>query len=252
MAIYVTGDTHGTIDLAKLNTTNWPAQKELTKDDYLVILGDFGLIWDWRGETPGENYWLKWLNNKPFTTLFIDGNHENYDRLNSYPVSEWNGGKVQFIRPSIIHLMRGQYYNIDGATIWTMGGARSHDIRDGILDVNKDAEKIAAWKFDINKMYRIKNREWWEAEMPSTAEFADGLESLVNHDAKVDFIFTHDCPASTYALMGGWEKPDELKIYLEDVRATVDYKRWYFGHFHQDTAVTYDMICCYRSINRIW
>lgn len=56
------------------------------------------------------------------------------DSLAEYPVSEWNGGKVQFIRPNVIHLTRGQIYNIDGSTFFTMGGARSHDIQDGILE----------------------------------------------------------------------------------------------------------------------
>ena len=40
--IYVTGDTHANIDIEKLNTTKFPQQKTLTKDDYLIICGDFG------------------------------------------------------------------------------------------------------------------------------------------------------------------------------------------------------------------
>ena len=41
--IYVTGDTHANIDIAKLNTTKFPQQKELTKNDFVIICGDFGL-----------------------------------------------------------------------------------------------------------------------------------------------------------------------------------------------------------------
>lgn len=33
---------------------------------------------------------------------------EIYDRLYSYPVEYWKGGKIHRIRPSVIHLMRGQ------------------------------------------------------------------------------------------------------------------------------------------------
>lgn len=36
-----------------------------------------------------------------------------YDILDSYPVEEWHGGKVHFIKPSVIHLMRGQVFDID-------------------------------------------------------------------------------------------------------------------------------------------
>lgn len=42
---------------------------------------------------------LDWLNNKKFTTVFVDENHENYTRLyNDYPVEEWHGGKAHKIR----------------------------------------------------------------------------------------------------------------------------------------------------------
>ena len=38
--IYVTGDTHANIDIAKLNTTKFPQQKELTKNDFVIITLD--------------------------------------------------------------------------------------------------------------------------------------------------------------------------------------------------------------------
>ena len=127
--IFVTGDIHGTIDIRKLTWRNFE-ELELGEDDFLIICGDFGLVWcfeDDEGRDKDEE-WLDWLEGKPWTTLFVDGNHENFDLLSTYPVEEWNGGKVQLIRPNVIHLMRGQIYNIDGSTFFTMGGASSHDI----------------------------------------------------------------------------------------------------------------------------
>ena len=102
----------------------------MDRDDYIIVCGDFG-FWS---DTPEEEYWLDWLEKKPFTILWVDGNHENFTRLNELPVHEWHGGKVHFIRPHVIHLMRGQLHNIEGNTFFTMGGAQSHDIEDGILD----------------------------------------------------------------------------------------------------------------------
>ena len=85
---------------------------------------------------------LDWLNSRNFTTLFVDGNHENYTRLyNDYSVVEWHGGKVHKIRDSVLHLMRGEVFDIDGKTIFVFGGARSHDIQDGILNLDEE-EKI--------------------------------------------------------------------------------------------------------------
>ncbi len=92
--MYITSDIHGYIDISKLNSRNFPISRSLTKDNYLIIAGDFGLIWNNRND---EKYWIKWLTNKNFTTLFIDGNHENFDVLDNYPVEIWNGGKVHKI-----------------------------------------------------------------------------------------------------------------------------------------------------------
>ncbi len=116
--IFVTGDTHGRTDFAKLLlfVREYP---NLTKNDYVIIAGDFGAVWE--KETLEED--LKPYRDLPFTVLFVDGNHENFDLLNSYPVEIWNGGKVHKIKSNIIHLMRGQVFEITGKTFFTFGGA---------------------------------------------------------------------------------------------------------------------------------
>ena len=141
--VYITGDTHG--DFRRFSTNIFPEQKQMTKDDYVIICGDFG-IWN---DSPEERHWLDWLNEKPFTTLFVDGNHSNFDRLYAMPVDEWYGGKVHFIRNSIIHLMRGQVFEIAGKHIFTMGGASSHDIDAGILEPDDPDFKAKRKLLDI-------------------------------------------------------------------------------------------------------
>ena len=70
MAIYVTGDTHGADKFSpfgvdgfvnRLNMESFPEQKFMTKDDYVVILGDFGGVWDYRGESKKEKHDLGWI-----------------------------------------------------------------------------------------------------------------------------------------------------------------------------------------------
>ena len=112
--IYVTGDCHG--DYRRFSTAIFPEQKEMGKDDYVIICGDFG-YWD---ESKEQRYWLKWLEDKPFTTLWVDGNHENFDLLNAYPEQEWHGGRVHVVRPHVLHLMRGQVFDIGRFTWFTM------------------------------------------------------------------------------------------------------------------------------------
>lgn len=109
--IYITGDCHSNFE--RFNTRNFPEQKEMTKDDYVIICGDFGGVWNKDGESKMETSVLDWLDGKAFTTLFVDGNHENFDRLYAYPVEMWHGGKVHKIRPSVIHLMRGQIFELE-------------------------------------------------------------------------------------------------------------------------------------------
>lgn len=102
--IYITSDTHGITDWEKLNTLNFPEQKFMNPDnDYVIITGDFGGVWG----DEDDDYVQKFYNSRNFTTLFIDGNHENHDLLDKYPVEEWHGGKVHKISERVIHLMRG-------------------------------------------------------------------------------------------------------------------------------------------------
>ena len=243
--IYITGDTHGDW-MSRLNVHAFPEQKEMTKDDYVIIAGDFG-IWN---DTKQEQYNLDWLEDKPFTTLFIDGNHENFERLYSMPVSKWHGGNVHFIRPSVIHLMRGQVFYIDDKTFWTFGGASSHDIKDGILE--KDDTRLKKWKHDYTKQFRVDHVSWWREELPSNEEMRDGLSNLKNINNKVDFIITHCGTTSSIALYSmGEYKPDRLTNYLEYVRQNVDFTRWFMGHYHDNYAINDKEIILYDQIVRI-
>ena len=122
--IYLTGDTHIPIDIDKLSSKSFPEQKQLTRDDFIIVLGDFGLLWR---EDKTYRYWLDILSHRRYTLLFLDGNHENFDWLNSLPVESWHGGHVHRIAENILHLMRGEVFEIDGNTFFTLGGAVSHD-----------------------------------------------------------------------------------------------------------------------------
>lgn len=250
MAIWVTGDIHGNPN--RLGITSFPEQKEMTKEDYVIILGDFGIIWDHTGETPSERYWLKWLENRPFTTLFIDGNHENFERLYEYPEKDFQGGRVHEIRPSVLHLMRGEVFDLCDKKIFTFGGARSHDIQDGILDPVEDAEKIRKWNYDYSKLFRINGISWWKEEMPSEEEMQHGMDSLDSVNWNVDYIISHDCPTSTFAEL--WQKPcegNELNTYLEDIKRKCNYSQWLFGHHHYDKKINEKDIVLYEQIVRI-
>lgn len=253
--IYLTGDCHG--DFLKIGVGIFPEQKGLTKDDYMIICGDFGGVW--ARETSKfreqEEGWLDWLERRPYTVLFVDGNHENFDRLYKYPVKEWKGGKVHEIRPTVFHLMRGEIFEICGKKIFTFGGASSHDVQDGILHMDKEGEwRKKARDFDLtNKMYRIEGLSWWKEELPSEEEMKNGWDNLAKHENKVDYIISHTPPASIIDSIGkGLYEQDYLTHYLEDIKSETEYKLWFFGHMHINTNIKeHKSIGIYEQIIRI-
>ena len=250
--IFITGDTHA--DVERFNTEIFPEQKEMTKDDYVIVLGDFGLVWN-KAESKYEKHWLDWLDKKPFTTLFIDGNHENFDRLETYKSETWHGGRIQRIRPSVIHLKRGYVFNLQGLKFFVFGGARSHDIQDGILQPGDP--KIKEWgPSGYRKLYRVLGESWWPQEMPTEAEMIRGRKNLAKNNNNVDFVLTHDMPTSMLTLYCSLyanfrAKPDELEDYLEEIRCNNEYKRWFCGHYHDERNVTNKEAVIYYQIVRI-
>ena len=106
--VYITGDTHA--DFKRFSSKSLSVRvteyEKLTKDDYMIICGDFGGIWSYGASSSEEEYWLKWLDNKPFTILFVDGNHENYDRLKEFPRVNYHGGVAHKIRNNTLNSTR--------------------------------------------------------------------------------------------------------------------------------------------------
>jgi len=253
--IFITGDIHG--ELTRFNTKYFPIQKELDKKDFVIVCGDFGVIWsvgpEWGNpvetESPQETWWLDWLDKLPFTLLFVDGNHENFDRLYRYPVENWRGGKVHKIRPTVIHLMRGQVFELAGKKFFTFGGARSHDISDGILE-RKDPrlrEKI----MELEKryaLYRINHISWWKEEMPSEEEMEEGMENLKKHQYEVDYIISHCCSGQVQLMINELYDRDNLNDYFDKIRKLCKYRKWYFGHYHGDKEITDKDVLVYYNL----
>ena len=217
--VFVCGDTHaGQVgDLDKLTSRKFPEGKELTKDDYVIVLGDFGFLWnDIPSEYEKDKY--KWFQEKPWTTLFLDGNHENFNRLDNLPTLEMFGNPVGKVNDSIYHLRRGYVYHIANRSFFVFGGG-----------------------FSIDKARRTENISWWERELPNDEEYARGIKSLNKINNKVDYIITHTCSnemftelanrANMYHKIPGEEV---IRKYFDDIRDTVRHKMWFFGHFHYD------------------
>lgn len=240
--IYITGDCHG--DWRRFSANAFPAQQNMCRDDYVIVLGDFGL---WH-KTPEESWWLDNLAKRNFTLLFIDGNHENFDRLNTeFPVVDFHGGKAHQIRSNIYHLMRGYVFDLDGSKFFVFGGAKSHDITDGILE-KEERDKIKEYSKE-SKLFRINHVSWWQEEMPNAEEMSRGLLSLEENNWEVDFIISHCAPQSiASSISHGEYEEDALTKYFDEILNKTKFCHWMCGHYHTDLCVNDWFTILYRQI----
>jgi DNA repair exonuclease SbcCD nuclease subunit len=171
---------------------------------------------DYRSRVDLDAYTLFQYQMLPCTVLFVDGNHENFDQLNSYPIKEWNGGNVHFIRKDIIHLMRGQVYNICGKKFFTMGGATS-----------------------VDKYNRIEHKSWWKEELPTKEECEMAMANLDKHNWEVDYVITHAAPDNILHKISPSFEHDIITNFLFVVDKDLKFKDWYFGHYHIDKDFSY-------------
>lgn len=229
MRLLITGDTHGEPlgrfkDILK-ETERSDEKPNFNKGNLMIVLGDFGVIWG--EDTPKthriENSILDQIEAMPFTTLFIDGNHENFDRLMAFPEEKRYGGKIGVLRPSVLHLkQRGHVYNLNGVKAWCFGGGSS-----------------------IDKTLRKEGRSWWTAEDPTEDEYTYGLKQLEKHYWETDIVLTHEGPFGAVLSLGlkplserdlGY-KPylyDPISPYLEMISRKLKFEHWFFGHYHQN------------------
>lgn len=224
---YITGDTHG--DFSRIQ--NFCSRVNTTKEDVIIILGDAGL-----------NFWLNKSDIKkkenlasyPITLFMIHGNHEERPyNIEDYEEREWHGGKVyvqpQF--PSLIFAKDGEVYDLGGKQVMVIGGA-----------------------YSVDKEYRLlRHIPWFESEQPSPA-IKEYVESQLNkYNWKIDYIFSHTCPYQYRPIHLFLSCVDQKKVdnstelWLEDISYKLDYKKWYFGHYHSNeingkTEMLYDSI----------
>lgn len=219
MTLYVSGDTHGIWDAAKIRQIN------ATNDDYIIICGDCGVLWD-KQSAPKM---IDFYNDMSAPILFVDGNHENFDMLGALPVTEFLGGRVHKISERIYHLMRGEIYTIANRKILAIGGGESHD-----------------------RMFRKEGKTWWRAEAICNANIQNALFNLAKCDNKVDIVLSHIPPSKFKNLMieefmqCGEDVPKYLEEKLVDTRSeellkqiekVAKFKYWFSGHLHTDTHI---------------
>jgi predicted phosphodiesterase len=219
--IYICGDTHGDYDISKITTKKWPEQKNLTRNDYLIILGDFAVPWSNDFKNREDLYMMNFYAQRKFTVLVVPGNHDNYERIFNLPEVEMFGSTVYKLQENIYFFKRGEVYEIDGKIIFTIGGG-----------------------FSIDKARRRNRISWWEEEIPSYGEMNHGMDRILQFNNKVDYILTHTCSNITFKKLNykidlnyKIKGEEVLRKYLDWIEENVEFKEWHFGHFHDDLII---------------
>lgn len=158
--IYITGDTHVDFNDVLCRVS----RNKISQGDTLIVAGDFGFTW---GSAESESS-LDQFESAPFTIAFVDGNHENFDKLYSYPVVDHCGGKAHQVRKNVFHLMRGEAFEIEGRSFFWFGGA-----------------------YSVDKALRQKGISWWQQELPVKEDYDRASQTLERISYKTDYVITH-------------------------------------------------------------
>ena len=207
--------------------------KKLTKEDVVVILGDFGWVWYPFGTNAQQEYYLDWFAQKPYTLAVIPGNHDNYDLIETLPTTRRWGASVYALerqKGTIYFLRRGEAYRIGSRRILAIGGALS-----------------------VDKAERTPHESWWPRELLSEEEKIRTMKNIKRHAGRFDYILTHTAPVSVIDRLSRKHDIDEAKRrdpvvhFLEEVKNRCAFHAWHFGHFHIDDAIDDTFFAHYRN-----
>ena len=264
MSLYISGDMHGQV-LDKLSYARNPELRQLTSEDVLIICGDIGIMWP--GHEKEGKYQLDWLNDKPFKTLCVRGNHDPTPFWRSGVPSTGNRDTVKLITGTLCNPVYGDkiydsifwvpdsaVLNLCGHRSLVISGASSHDIWN--LVSPHENERIKRLKHE-HQFYRVIGKSWWPDEninvpyafsllndyFRTTGTYHAYVENLpfVGDGKKrigyFDYVFTHDCPAfmcDVYARPGdlGRLQPTDNEDFLELIKDHINYRYFIHGHMH--------------------
>ena len=216
--VYITGDLHG--DISRLKSKE---MRQLRKNDYLIVCGDFGFLWD-GSET--ESRTLKWIGNRKFHVLFVDGANDNLPLLEKYDRVAWNGGEVHEISGNLKHLCRGSIFTIDGFTIFAFGG--------GIGTEDSFSGRDAVWA---------------SLQLPTDAEIETARANLAAHNNTVDYVVTHQCSLKLKAMLLMKDtQASNMEWFFDEVRSGCTYKGWFFGHYHLDKYIPQSEVAVFQQL----
>lgn len=215
--IYITGDKHGNYS----DIFNFCNKYKTSINDIMIILGDAGINY----YLDNRDYVLKEkLKELPITLFCIHGNHEERPyNISTYKTKLFKNGIVYYEEkyPNILFAKDAQIYDFNNNKTLVIGGA-----------------------YSIDKNYRlIMGYNWYESEQPNNEIKSEVKKVLKDNNYKIDIILSHTCPYKYIpyeVFMSGIDQSivdNTTEEFLDEIESTVNYKRWYCGHFHTDKII---------------
>ena len=216
--IYVTGDTHGSIDRFRQFKKLFPKYR-----DFLLVCGDFGFVWNGSEQERSE---LSKLEKYACNILFVEGTHDNLDALSTFPLEHFRGGMARRLAKNVFWLQRGNVYDIDGVKIFAFGGGESFDADEREEGVN-----------------------WWRNELATVEEIEAAKSALQKAGNSVDIVLTHQDPRLELGLVDHRsERINAPTAFLGELARTLSFKHWYFGMHHVDRTISPKMTALFEKI----
>jgi predicted phosphodiesterase len=226
--VLLLGDTHGRPHAL----VSAFAEAHRAKVDAIIQLGDYGYGWSVGedGQCDFAYITADMANETGIPFYFIDGNHENFDRLYALPVDE-NGHRK--IHEGVTHLHRGATLTISKTKFLAFGGA-----------------------YSVDKPQRTKGESWWPQEMITDEEVERGIAA-----GPADIFLSHDAPAGIqtekdWAFLKknfGSQAVLNSQLNQQRVRQVLDAsgaKVAYHGHLHRYYEGSLDTGCLVTGINK--
>src|SRR4029078_12562241 len=126
----------------------------------IIHLGDFG--WNYPRFFVADM--PRMLRRAGLVCYWVDGNHEDFPRLQAYPIGP---GGLRKVAASLFHLPRGHRFPLGGVRFLACGGAVS-----------------------VDRHRRVEGHTWWPQETITAQDIA-----ACEHGGKTDVLLSHDCPA---------------------------------------------------------
>lgn len=216
--------------IRRFNTKNFPV-KDMFGENYIIVLGDFGILWNKHSKNK-VGYLTRWLKNKPFSIIFLAGNHENYDMLEDLPVKDFKGGKVGVVSEQILWLKHGYIFDFDGDKVGVFGGASS-----------------------IDRGTRTEGVSWWKQEIPTMQDMQLFIDNLDAVGGKIDYLLTHTTASDEliFHIQSNYKIADAVTSFLMFVKDNyIITKQHYLGHFHQNLSIErFNSTCLYTKILKL-